>query len=80
MLRVEESLDDVLKLTTNSTRIATQKPVSKKILSDFKPGGYKNKQTSKSQEKSLADEMDTTDIARYIAQEQDADSDVDLFS
>jgi len=67
-----------LKLSTAKT--AKQKPVSKKTLSAHKPGGYKTKQTSEPQESNLVDEMDTVDIARYIEQENNADSDVDLFS
>lgn len=77
-LRVEESLDDILKLTKKTVK---QKPPSKKTLSDFKPGGYSSKQHfSEAQEKARVDEMDTVDIARYIEQEHNTDSDVDLFS
>ena len=68
-------MDDVLKLTTKTVK---QKPVTKKTLSAQKPG-YKTK-PNELQEKSLVDEMDTVDIARYIEQEHNADSDVDLFS
>ena len=76
--RVEESLDDILKLTTKT---AKQKPTSKKVLSAYKPGEYKNKPTTtKPQENTVVDEMDTVDITRYIEQEYNTDSDVDLFS
>ena len=77
MVRVEESLDDILKLTTKTTK---QKPPSKKTLS-ASPGGHVNKPvTTKPQETTKVDEMDTADITRYIEQENNADSDVDLFS
>lgn len=78
VVRVEESLDDILKLTTKSIK---EKPASKKMLSTSKPGGHVNKAvTTKTQETTKVDEMDTADISRYIEQENNADSDVDLFS
>ena len=73
--RVEESLDDI------TTKTAKPKPTNKKTLSAYKPGEYKNKPTaSEPQENTLVDEMDTIDITRYIEQEHNTDSDVDLFS
>ena len=77
-VRVEESLDDILKLTTKT---AKPKPTSKKMLPAYKPGEHKNKPTaSKTEDNTLVDEMDTADITRYIEQEHNTDSDVDLFS
>ena len=67
-----------MKLTKTTPK---QKPASKKALTTYKPGEYKNKPTtSRPQENTRVDEMDTADITRYIEQEHNADSDVDLFS
>lgn len=76
VVRVEESLDDILKLTTNKVK---QKPVTKNTLANQKPGEYVSKKVHGRQE-NIEDGMDTVDIARYIEQEHNADSDVDLFS
>lgn len=76
LLRVEESLDDLLKLTTKTTK----QKAPNKILSAHKPSGYRSKQIDEPQQKTAVNEMDTADIARYIEQEHNADSDVDLFS
>ena len=75
-LRVDDSLDDLLELTTKKTKA---KPISKQTMPLTKPLGGSHSQTET--EDSLGVEsMDDTDIARYIEQEQNADSDIDLFS
>jgi len=73
-LSVDDSLDDLLELTTKKTKA---KPISKQTMPLTKPGSHSQTET----EDSLGVEsMDDTDIARYIEQEQNADSDIDLFS
>ncbi|XP_065897742.1 HCLS1-binding protein 3-like [Dysidea avara] len=78
LLTVDDSLDDLLKLTTNKTK-PKAKPISKQTMPLTKPPGVSHSQ--KETEDNLGVEsMDDTDIARYIEQEQNADSDIDLFS
>lgn len=64
-------------LTKKSPKL---KHASKNTLSAYKPEGHKNKSATSEPQKAVVDEMDTVDIARYIEQEHNADSDVDLFS
>jgi len=75
--RVDDSLDDLLELTTKKTKA---KPISKQTMPLTKPllgGSHSQRET---EDNLGVESMDDTDITRYIEQEQNADSDIDLFS
>jgi len=74
-IRVDDALGDLLTLTTKTKA----KPVIKQTMLQTKSSSG-GSHSQKAEDNLGVDSMDDTDIAKYIEQEQNADSDIDLFS